>query len=147
MPLTSREKPAGRLFRAVWQASLDALNEKNPPDVFALPLWRVVRHECPAAGGASTGITLREHCDLSPVYRVCYCGVLGPAGPDFPHASCQGSKVVAADGRFAFIWKEGKCSGAECGLAVRTRSGRFVVTADRLPDHGRTNGGPASPYS
>lgn len=149
MGLTALEKQAGRAFRDVRQAVLDALNEADPPGEFVLPLWRVVRHECPAAGGASTGITLREVNEPSPAYLACYCSTVGQAGPDFPHGDCDGAKVVSAAGRFAFIWKEGKCSGAGCGLAVRTRTGRFAVTADRLPDHGRTSGEqrrPASPH-
>jgi hypothetical protein len=121
MPLTALEKQAGRAFRDARQAALDARNEENPPDVSVLPLWRVVRHECPAAGGASIGITLREIYEPSPEVGT-------------------GSANVIAGGRFAFIWKEGKCSGAGCGLVARTRRGRFVVAADRLPDHGRTNG-------
>jgi hypothetical protein len=128
MPLTALEKQAGRAFRNARQAALDARNDREPPDVFVLPLWRVVRHECPAANGASTGITLREVCELSPEYLA---GLPGTG---------VSAKVVAAAGRFAFVWKEGKCSGSGCGLAARTRRGRFVVSADRLPDHGRTPG-------
>jgi hypothetical protein len=147
MPLTAEEKQAGRAFRSARQALLDALNKLDPPGVFVLPLWRVVRHECPAAGGASIGITLRETCEPSPEYWACRCGVVSTWGPPLAsHAGCEGARVVAAVGRFAFIWKEGKCSGAGCGLAVRTRAGRFVVTADRLAEHGRTHGGQAGPY-
>lgn len=118
MSLTALEKQAGRAFRDARQALLDARNEASPPKVFALPLWRVVRHECPVAGGASIGVTLRAVIEPSPECR----------GPD-------DAKVIAAGGRFAFVWKEGKCSG--CGLTVRTRRGRFTVT-DRPADHGRT---------
>lgn len=128
MALTALEKQVGRAFRDARQAALDALNEADPPGVFVLPLWRVVRHECPAAGGASIGITLREVYEASPEYL------------DGLPGTGVSARVVAGGGRFAFIWKEGKCSGAECGLAVRTRRGRFVIAADRLPDHGRTNG-------
>jgi hypothetical protein len=134
MPLSAREKQAGRLFRDASQAVLNGRNRADPPGVFVLPLWRVVRHECPAAGAASIGITLREHYELSPEFRVVGRD-LYPAVPGLREA--VPAKVVAAAGRFAFIWKEGKCSGAECGLAVRTRTGRFVVTADRLAEHGR----------
>lgn len=140
MPLTALEKQAGRAFRDARQAALDARNKADPPGVFVLPLWRVVRHECPAAGGASVGITLREVCEASLEYLACYCSAIGEAGSYFPHDDCDGSSVIAAAGQFAFIWKEGKCSGAGCGLAARTRRGRFVIAADRLPDHGRTNG-------
>lgn len=146
MPLTAEEKAAGRAFRDARQAVLDARNAADPPGVFVLPLWRVVRHECPAANGASVGITLREHCEPSPAYLACYCGAVGAAGGYFPHDDCDGSKVISAAGQFAFMWKEGKCSGSGCGLAVRTRRGRFIVTADRLPSHGRTHGRQAGPH-
>lgn len=143
MGLTPGEKQAGRAFRDACQALLDARNEASPPKVFALPLWRVVRHECPAAAGASIGITLREHCELSPEYWMCRCGMVSTWGPPVSHSKrCDGSaRVVAAADQFAFTWKEGKCSGSECGLAIRTRTGRFVVTADRPAEHGRTRDG------
>jgi hypothetical protein len=146
MGLTALEKQAGRAFRDAAQAVLDSRNRLDPPGVFVLPLWRVVRHECPAAGGASIGITLREECEESPEYWGCYCGTVTTWGtPNFPHEDCDGSSVIAVVGRFAFVWKEGKCSG--CGLTVRTRRGRFV--ADRPLSHGRTSGEqrrPASPH-
>lgn len=140
MPLSPFEKQAGRAFRGARQAALDALNGREPPGVYVMPFWRVVRHECPAANGASIGITLREVCEPSPEYLACYCTAIGTAERYFPHDDCDGSSVISAAGQFAFIWKEGKCSGAGCGLAARTRRGRFVIAADRLPDHGRTNG-------
>ncbi len=139
MPLTAEEKAVGRAFRDACQAPLDARNEADPPGVLVLPLWRVVRHECPAAGGASIGITLRETCERSPEYRACCCGAVEPTGRYFPHPDCDGSKVVAAGGRFAWTWKEGKCSG--CGLTARAGHGHFIVCADRLPDHGRVHDG------
>lgn len=144
MSLTPVEKQAGRAFRDARQSALSLLNETWPPDRYALVFWRVVRHECEKAGGASIGITLREVCEPSPEYWQCYCGEVGLPGKAFPHRACGVSKVVATAGQFAFIWKKGKCS---CGLAVRTRKGRFVIAADRLPDHGRTNDGrPAGPH-
>lgn len=136
--LTSVEKQAGRAFREASQVILSALNESSPPGQLALPLWRVVRHECPVAGGASIGIVLREHYEESPEYWACYCGTVSTWGTHFPHDHCDGGKVVSPAGQFAWIWKEGKCSG--CGLAVRTGTGRFVIAADRPPDHGRTHG-------
>jgi hypothetical protein len=135
--LTSAEKQAGRAFREARQAALDLLNEASPPDEYVLPFWRVVRHECPAEHGASIGITLHGCYELSPEYRVCYCGRIGPFGPYFPHWDCDGNKVLSAAGRFAWIWKKGKCSG--CGLVVRTRKGRVVLAADRAADHGRAS--------
>jgi hypothetical protein len=141
VPLSDVEKQAGRAFRDARQAALNTRNAADPPGVFVMTFWRVVRHECPAANGASTGITLREVCEPSPEYRACYCGRVEATVPGtFPHWDCDGSKVVASAGQFAFICKEGKCSGAGCGLVARTRRGRFVIAADRLPDYGRTNG-------
>ena len=137
MPLSAGEKRAGRAFRDACQAVLDARNEKEPPGVLALPLWRVVRHECPAAGGASIGITLRETCEPSPEYWACYCGGIGTWSWQFPHWDCDGGKVVVAGGRFTWIWKEGKCPA--CGLTARTGHGHFIVTADRLPGYGRSS--------
>ena len=134
--LTDEEKRAGRLFRGQCQEALDQLNADDPPHGAVLPFWRVVRHECEDAAGASVGITLREHRLASPPYRVCHCGTVGTDGPDFPHRDCDGGKVVAADGLFAFIWKEGRCAG--CGRVVRSKAGRVVLAADRPPEHGRT---------
>jgi hypothetical protein len=148
MPLSPVEKLAGRVFCDARQHALDVLNAAVPPGRYVQPFWRVVRHECRDADGASIGISLRERYELSPEYRACYCGrveeVVVPGS--FPHRDCDGSTVVAARGQFAWIWKEGKCSG--CELVVRTRKGFFVpCAADRLPDHGRTNDGrPAGPH-
>jgi hypothetical protein len=140
--LSATEKLAGRAFRDARQAALDALNEASPPDAYVMTFWRVVRHECPAAGGASIGISLREHCELSPEYRVCYCGEVYVPGPGFPHGGCDGSKVASRDGAFAWIWKEGKCSG--CERAVRARKGLFALAADRQADRGRADDGRAA---
>ena len=101
--LNSDEKTAGRLFRAASQEALDKLNKASPPDQLSLVQWRVVRHVCPDEGDASIGITLREHYEPSPEYRVCYCGVKGPADREFPHRACDGSKVLSRGGRFAWI--------------------------------------------
>lgn len=140
MPLSKDEKAAGRAFRDARQAILDVLNAESPPGVRALVYWRVVRHECKAQRGASVGITLREHYEESPEYWLCACGRISTwAPPEFPHGDCEGgARVVLAAGQLAFIWKEGTCSGAECGLTVRTALGRIVVTADRPADRERT---------
>jgi hypothetical protein len=87
--LTPAEKLAGRAFRDAGQAALDKLNEASPPGSFVLVLWRVVRHECSAAGGASIGITLREHRQESPEHR------------------------------FAWIWKDGRCPGCVLAVRTR----------------------------
>lgn len=139
MPLTDSQKRAGRLFRASRQAALDKLNTQQPPGKLVLTAWRVVRHPCPAAGGASTGVTLREHCEPSPEYWVCYCSTIEPFNRYvFPHEDCQGGKMVAAEGQFLFLWKEGHCSG--CGLVLRSNSGLTRVSDSPSRD------GQASPH-
>jgi hypothetical protein len=124
--LTQAEKVAGRLFRDAQRDALAKLNKEDPPGILAQVFWHVVRHECSARNGISTGITLREVRAGSPDYWICYCSVVGEAAPDFPHRDCQGGRVAAPGGLFAFTWKEGKCSG--CGRTVRSRDGRFEVT-------------------
>jgi hypothetical protein len=127
MTLDPVQKKAGRAFRAARQAVLDALNGREPPGQPVLVYWRVVRHECPEAGGASTCVTLREHREESPEYWVCYCGTVEPFNRYvFPHEDCQGGKMVTAEGQFTFTWKEGHCSG--CGLALRSQAGIFAVS-------------------
>lgn len=146
MSLTDSQKRAGRAFRDEQQAALDALNVTAPPDKYVLTCWRVVRHDCPAAGGTSIGITLREHRHESPEYWVCYCSAVEPFNLYvFPHEDCQGGLVTAAAGSFSFLWKDGKCSG--CGETRRSRSGLLTVDTDRLADSGRTaSGGQAGPH-
>lgn len=138
MALAPAEKKAGRAFREASQLVLDARNEASPPGQYALVFHRVVRHDCPAAGGTSTGVTLREHYEPSPEYWVCYCGAVSTWSWHFPHQDCDGGKVIVAADEFAWIWKEGKCSG--CELVVRTKLGRFVIAADRPADRERING-------
>ena len=136
MELSQVQKRAGRAWRDNRQAALDEL---TGPDQWVLVLWRVVRHPCPAAGGASVGIVLREHREPSPEYWVCYCSVVEPLDPYvFPHEDCQGGKMVTAEGQFLFLWKEGHCSG--CGLALRSRKGLVLVSDSPSRD------GEASPH-
>jgi len=116
--LTPAEREAGRAYRAACQAVLDALNRRNPPGLFVLVHWRVIRHECEAGGGASTVITLTERYELSPA-----------------QLSGDGSKVVSPAGQFAWIWKEGRCSG--CKLVARTARGWCTPAADREADRAR----------
>jgi hypothetical protein len=139
MPLTDSQKKAGRAFRAERQFLLDERNKREPPWRYVLTAWRVVRHPCEAAGGASIGITLREHCEESPEYWICYCGTLEPFHLYvFPHEDCQGGKMVTAGGQFTFLWKEGRCSG--CGLVLRSRKGMTGVSDSPSRD------GQASPH-
>lgn len=134
MTLTDLEKQAGRRFRDTRQAVLDELNRGYPAEGLADPLLRVVRHQCPARRGASTGIALREHYETSAEYWVCYCGVIAPKGEFrvFPHDDCDGGKLVAAEGLFCFIWKDGRCP--DCQLVLRSVTGRFDLPARRPPE-------------
>jgi hypothetical protein len=143
MPLTPKQKQAGREFRAARQSLLDALNEREPPGRYVLTVWRVPRHPCEAAGGASTGIVLREHREASPEYWVCYCGVVSPLIPGtFPHDDCDGGKMVTAEDQFTFLWKEGRCSG--CGLVLRSGTGLTEVS-DHLSRDGQASAHPGNP--
>jgi hypothetical protein len=136
MGLSDLEKKAGRVFLAGCQRELDELNAARPPGGHALPLWRVVRHQCPSRGGASVGIELHEHYEASPELWVCYCGVIQPfVRYVFPHEDCQGGKPAAAEGLLAFVWKDGRC--ADCGLVVRSARGQLVLAADRPPERER----------
>lgn len=112
MALTPEEKAAGREFEAACLADLAALNKARPPGMGALVVHTVVRHECPEKGGTSVGITLRTVLRLG--------------------------NVTTADGRFAFMRKEGRCSG--CGRTVRTTDGMFVLLATDQQDHERQAG-------
>lgn len=112
MALTPEEKAAGKEFEAVCLAELAALNAAQPPGMGALAVHTVVRHECPEKGGTSVGITLR--------------------------AVTRAGNVLTADGRFAFTWKVGRCSG--CGRTVRTTDGMFVLLATDQQDHERQAG-------
>lgn len=127
MALSQVQKRAGREFRAARQAALDELNAEQPPGQLVLAVWRVVRHPCPDADGASTGIVMREHREASPEYWVCYCSTVEPLVPYFfPHKDCDGGKMVTAEGQFTFLWKEGHCSG--CGLVLRSAGGLTRVS-------------------
>lgn len=144
MSLTDTQKTAGRMFRDARRSALFGLNQAQPPAGHALALWRVYRHDCPAHGGISIGIDLHEHYEASPLYWVCYCGSVGPAGSDVPHRDCDGGRVVTPEGFFAFIWKDGQCP--DCGLTVRSRDGRLVLGADRPPAEVRVVGGQAGTH-
>jgi hypothetical protein len=132
MALTDLGKKAGRVFRAGCQHVLDEMNREQQPAGEADPLHRVVRHACPAQGGASVGIELAEHREISPLYWVCYCSLIAPyVEYVFPHEDCQGGKLALEAGLLTFTWKDGRCPG--CGLALRSSLGRVALTADLQP--------------
>jgi len=142
--LTDLEKKAGRVFVAARQEALDEINRAEPPGIDALPVWEVVRHDCPLAGGASTGIELREHRETSPLYWACYCSVIEPfVQYVFPHDDCQGGKEALAEGALAFVWKEGRC---RCGMLARSMRGMHAEAADWPPGRRRSGGGEASTH-
>jgi hypothetical protein len=144
--LTDLEKQAGRLFVASRQAALDEINRAEVPVIDALPVWEVVRHDCPLSGGASIGIQLRERYETCPRYKACYCGKVGvdtaPEG-DFPHWDCGNNVVALAAGTLVFVWKEGRCA---CGAVARSLRGMHAEAADWPPRQGRPSGGEASTH-
>lgn len=121
MSLTPSERKAGRLFRDGWLTKLAAM----PPAVPCSPFIREYRHACPAAGGVSVAVRMREHPERSPEYWVCYCSAVAEQGRNFPHEDCQGGRVVAPEGLFVFTWVEGKCP--KCSLTARSLQGRFAL--------------------
>lgn len=137
MELTDLQKKAGRTWRDQRQGVLDELNEIAPPGAGGHPLLRVIRHPCEHRGGASVGIELREHYQVSPELWVCACGRVEPKGEfrDFPHDGCDGGKLAAAEGLFCWIWKEGRCN--YCGLVLRSLHGLIDLAASRPPDRER----------
>lgn len=107
MSLTAEEKAAGRAFRAWCQGQLDQV----PADARCSPYTVWYRHACRDDGqGGTRGLRLRQHYWLSPAF---------PA---------------VAEGRFAFISRQGACP--RCGLAVRSGTGRFVLAAGNPPEKG-----------
>jgi hypothetical protein len=112
--LSPAERVAGRAFRDHWQATLRERHGQDPPTHDALAYLAVFRHGCAARHGASTAIALKEVYHLSPAYVI-----------DDGHVPA---------GRFAFIYKEGRCQ--HCQATVRS-AGRLVDAWERPPLHGR----------
>ena len=141
--LTDLEKHAGRRWRERSQAALEKSHEDDPPTFVPPPWLRHYRHNCELRGGRSTSMELKEKYVLSPELWVCYCSAVGELEKDyspdahgcgFPHDDCDGGKVAAVKGRFAFIFKEGRCG---CGATARSRAGRLVDAYERPPLSGR----------
>lgn len=107
--LTAQEKQAGRRFRDVEQALLDRRFETDPPTYTVNGLIAVYRHPCPARGGVSSMLELREIYLHSPPYT----------DPEVPA------------GRFGFIYREGSCR--QCGHTALSRIGRIVDAGERPP--------------
>lgn len=67
-------------FRGIQRRALAVVNESTPPDITVSVFVRQYRHNCPAQGGRSVALELREHYAFSPGKR------------------------------FGFIWTEGRCT-------------------------------------
>lgn len=113
MSLTAQEKQVGRRFRDTQTAELADSFRTDPPDHTVPDVIGQFRHPCPARGGVSTALELRENYTFSPADRD--TGV--PAG------------------RFGFIFREGRCR--HCGATARSRPGRLVDGWRRPPNTGR----------
>ncbi len=107
--LSAAEKAAGRDFRDTAQGALLRAFDLDPPDIAVPNFIAVYRHACPARGGRSTAIELRECYRISPAYP---------------------QHQVPA-GRFGFIWRAGACR--HCGATARSRAGRLVDAHERPP--------------
>lgn len=113
MTLSTAEKSAGRTFRDTQQLLLDGNNHRSPP-TFAIPqVIANLRHLCPARNGRSTTLECKEIYIASPIY---------------PEHGVEA-------GRFAFLYREGRCRG--CGQTARSGTGRLVDGRHRPPLSGR----------
>lgn len=98
------------------QRDLDALNAKEPPDLFPSPLMGLQRHGCTEARQAKAigrpvqvAIRLKEKYD---------------ADEESGHA---------------IVYREGRCPS--CKTTARSRVGRVVLIANRPPIEGRVSRG------
>lgn len=108
MSLTPAELAAARGFRAAQRA---VLAHREPADITVSVFIGNDRHDCPAQGGKSVFLKLREHYVFSPLLVL----------PD----------AVIPARRFGWIWTEGTCRA--CGMTARSSSGRLVDPEIRPP--------------
>ncbi len=113
MSFTDPERDAGRRFRKAAQARLASSFDDDPPDFTVPDVIGQFRHPCPARGGVSTALELKENYTYSP--------------------ACVDLDVPA--GRFGFIFREGRCR--HCAATARSRPGRLVDGWTRPPTAGR----------
>lgn len=133
--LTDSEKIAGRYFRHLSQTRLEESHVSDSPTFVPPPWLRHYRHNCLLRGDRSTSLELKEVYVFSPELWVCYCSAIDELKlGSFPHSDCQGGKVLSVEGRFGFIYKEGKCA---CGATARSIVGRLVDAWERPPITGR----------
>lgn len=133
MTLTSEEKIAGRRFRDDQQSLLTESITAEPPTYTPPSFVGLFRHPCAKRGDRSTAMELKEIYTPSPAYYVADGAAELGAEMDIKGEGV-GSTVVE-EGRFAFIYKSGKCAG--CGQTARSKAGRLVDAYDRPPVHGR----------
>lgn len=127
MALTRTERAAGRAFLSGWRAELAS----RPPAAPCSPYVREARHDCPARGGVSVPVHLREQYQASGEYFAVtdpHCAVEA-----FPPEQAPGgvAGVTVPGGKFAVFWKEGACPA--CRLAFRSSLSRLFLAADRPP--------------
>jgi hypothetical protein len=113
------EKIAGRRFRDDAQAKLSATFDRDAPTHIVPTYLGIYRHDCPAArAGRTTALELKEMYVPSPEYTV---------------TTDDGSHSWVAPGRFAFIYRQGRCRS--CGATARSDTGRLVDGWARPPIH------------
>jgi hypothetical protein len=128
MSLSPAERKAARAFRAVQRAVL----EQKTADIIVSVHVRHVRHDCPAKGGKSVSLELREHYVFSPDYHVCDCGeICCRAGGSLLECWNCGPVPLVPAKRFGWIFTEGRCSA--CGMTARSGAGRLADPAERPP--------------
>lgn len=111
--LTEAEKTAGLRFQGQMRSELHLLFETASPDHVMLPYIAVFRHHCAARMNRSTSLEMPEVYITSPAYE----------------------DLCVPEGRFAFIWREGRCR--LCGETAWTQPGRLVDAYERPPLRGR----------
>lgn len=138
--LTPEEKAAGKRFRDKMQSLLLESFEIDPPVYQVLPFWSSVRHLCEKRNNISTGLELKEIYLQNTTYVVIKEGkdtlvAISEDDESFESLSEDEKNTIVPAGRFAFIYKMGKCS--KCGQTARSKSGRLVDAMERAPLRGK----------
>jgi len=131
--LTEEEKIAGRRFRESCQQHLLERVEAAPATFIVPNILSVYRHNCSSRGGRSSALNLKEHYTLSPLYIV--RDGIALLSEEIIDNLIAPTDVEVAEGRFGFIFKEGKCG--PCGATAKCRLGRVVDAHARPPVEGR----------
>lgn len=111
------------MTEAELQAGLDKLNADDPPDYWPSALLANFRHPCMKARIAKrTGRPVSTAIDLKEVYLTRWE---------------ESVPLIDPDDEFAMIYRQGTCKS--CGQVARSKTGRFVRTAERPPVYGRVS--------